>query len=199
MAVLGCQGQCLCQGIGAGGWLRASELPAASRCQGWWLSRGASVAVLTYRFLTAGSAGLSSSLPSGTDGICPQRPVPLWPRGPCLLAWHQSAPPVAFLMSQNRLGRKLGALVQLGARQCWSLGGEPASTCSSVWSSQLPPAPCSCSCSWRFPRITSSTTQPGPGHYGVRSCWQSRMETRTCSLDWQRGPTRSVTQPEEQS
>lgn len=45
------------------------------------------------------------------------------PQGLCLLARHQPTPPVAFLMSQNRLGRKLGALVRPGARQCWSRGG----------------------------------------------------------------------------
>lgn len=50
----------------------------------------------------------------------------LRPQGLRLLARHQPTPPVAFLMSQNRLGRKLGALVRPGARQCWSRGGDPA-------------------------------------------------------------------------
>lgn len=68
-------------------------------------------------FLTyPGGAGPSSLVPHGADGICPPQPVPLRPRGPCLLAQHQPTPPVAFLMSQNRLGRKFGALVQPGAR-----------------------------------------------------------------------------------
>lgn len=99
----------------------------------WAAGAGGSLGALARLFLThwlpaPGGAGPSSSVPRGADGICPSRPAPLRPRGPCLLAQHQPTPPVAFLKSQNRLGRKFSALVQLGARQCRSLAGGPAST-----------------------------------------------------------------------
>lgn len=73
----------------------------------------------------------SSSLPAvpALPAQCPAAlmvSASLRPQGLRLLARHQPTPPVAFLMSQNRLGRKLGALVRPGARQCWSRGGDPA-------------------------------------------------------------------------
>lgn len=45
--------------------------------------------------------------------------------GPCLLARHQPTPPVAFLMSQNRLGRKWGNTVLARVRQRGSQGSLP--------------------------------------------------------------------------
>lgn len=151
---------------------------------------------LMYRLLAPSGAGPSSSVPHGAGGICLPRPAPLRPWGPCLLAQHQPTLPGAFLMSQNRLGRKFGALVQLGARQCRSPGGGLPQHASSVWSSPLTPAPCS-RCR-RFPGMRAHeqchTAGPGPGRQLSQSrvLLAKRLGSACSCAGWGQGPACSL-------
>lgn len=124
-----------------------------------------------------GSAGPSSSVPRGADAIYATAPVA---PGPCLLAQHQPTPAVAFLMSQNRLGRLAGVLVQHGARQHWSLG-EPVLTCSPAWSSLLHILRCQ-----RFPGTRAPKRRRM--HVLVPAVMEKRLGSACRCAGWGEGP-----------